>query len=51
MQALDKILVDELPMIPLYHQNQNYLVQPSVQGWTENMLGWHLLNPVVLRGR
>ena len=51
LQALDEILVDELPMIPLYHQNQNYLVQPSVQGWTENMLGWHLLNPVVLRGR
>ena len=51
LQALDRILVDELPMIPLYHQNQNYLVQPSVQGWTENMLGWHLLNPIVLRGK
>ena len=51
LQALDKRLVDELPMIPLYHQNQNYLVQPSVQGWTENMLGWHLLNPIFLKGR
>ena len=51
LQALDKILLDELPMIPLYHQNQNYLVQTSVQGWTENMLGWHLLNPIFLKGR
>ena len=51
LQALDKILIDELPMIPLYHPNQNYLVQPSVQGWTENMLGWHLLNPIGLKGR
>ena len=51
LQALDKILLEELPMIPLYHQNQNYLVQLSVQGWQENMLGWHLLNPIYLRGK
>ena len=51
LQALDAILIDQLPMIPLYHQNQNYLVQLSVQGWTENMLGWHLLNPISLHGK
>ena len=51
LQAADALLIDQLPMIPLYHQNQNYLVQPSVQGWTENMLGWHLLNPIFLKGR
>ena len=36
-------------MIPLFHLSQNYLVQPSVQNWTENMLGWHLLNHVFLQ--
>ena len=38
-------------MIPLYHRNVNYLVQPSVQGWTENMLGVHPLNAVYLEKR
>ena len=49
LQALDALLVDQLPMIPLFHLNQNYLVQPSVQGWVPNMLQWHLLNAVSLQ--
>ena len=40
MQAMDALLLDQLPMIPLYHQNQNYLVQSSVRGWVDNLLGW-----------
>ncbi len=48
LQNADAILMDELPLIPLYHENQNYLVQPSVRGWQDNMLGWHLLTGVSL---
>ncbi len=51
LQALDALLIDQLPMIPLYHWNQNYLVHPVVQGWEENIIGWHLLNRVSLQGR
>ena len=49
LQAMDAILIEQLPMIPLYHVNQSYLVQPSVHGWESNVLGWHLLNRVFLK--
>ena len=48
LQNADAILVDQAPLIPLYHENQNYLVQPSVQGWQDNSLWWHLLTGVSL---
>ncbi len=41
LQNADAILVDELPVIPLYHKNRNYLVTPVVNGWVDNLLGWH----------
>ncbi len=48
LQNADAILMDQLPLIPLYHENQNYLVQGSVRGWQDNMLGWHLLTGISL---
>ena len=48
LQNADALLTDALPMIPLYHENQNYLVQTSVHGWQDNPLGWHLLTGVSL---
>ena len=48
LQNADALLVAHLPLIPLFHENQNYLVQPSVRGWQDNILGWHLLNGVSL---
>ena len=48
LQNADAILVNQLPLIPLYHENQNYLMQPSVRGWQDNMLGWHLFNDISL---
>ena len=41
LQNADAILVDELPTIPVYHKNRNYLVAPAVQYWQDNLLGWH----------
>ncbi len=40
LQAMDALLLDQLPVIPLYHQNQNYLVLPVLHGWVDNLLGW-----------
>ncbi len=40
LQAMDALLLEQFPIIPLYHQNQNYLVQPVVHGWVDNLLGW-----------
>ena len=48
LQNADAILVDQAPLIPLCHENQNYLVQPSVHGWQDNLLGWHLYNEISL---
>ncbi len=48
LQNADALLIDALPIIPLYHENQNYLVQPTVRGWEDNSLGWHMLNGVSL---
>ncbi len=48
LQNADSLLVEQLPLIPLYHENQNYLVQPSVRGWQDNLLGWHMLTGISL---
>ncbi len=48
LQNADAVLMEGLPLIPLYHQNQNYLVQTSVHGWENNALGFHPLNGVWL---
>ena len=48
LQTMDAVLIEQLPIIPLFHRNQNYLVQLSVQGWKENMLDWHPLQAVYL---
>ena len=49
LQSMDAVLLDELPLIPLFHLSQNYLVHPTVQGWKDNVLGWHQLRHVVLQ--
>ena len=48
LQDCDAILIDQLPMIPLYHENNNYLVNPAIHGWQPNILNIHLLNAVYL---
>ena len=48
LQTMDAVLIEQLPMIPLFYRNKNYLVQPSVQGWKENALDWHPYQQVTL---
>ena len=48
LQTMDAVLIEQLPMIPLFYRNHNYLVQTSVQGWKENMLDWHPFQPISL---
>jgi oligopeptide transport system substrate-binding protein len=49
MRDCDALIVDQLPIIPLYHENTNYLVNPAVHGYQPNILGIHLLGPVYLQ--
>ena len=48
LQTMDAVLNEQLPVIPLFYRNQNYLVQPTVQGWKENALDWHPFQRVSL---
>ena len=48
LQNADALLMDALPLIPLYHENQNYLVQTAVRGWQDNPLNWHPFNTMSL---
>lgn len=34
----EDILIEEMPVIPLYFLNRTYLLDPHVQGWTSNLL-------------
>ncbi len=40
-QEADKILIDEMPLIPLYNYTTNNLVSPSVKGYYKNILDYH----------
>lgn len=37
----ENLLLDELPLIPIYFYNSAYLVQPSVKNWFPNLLDFH----------
>jgi len=37
----EKILLEEMPLIPVYWYVRNYLIQPSVKGWHANILDRH----------
>ncbi len=47
-QAMDALLLDEMPILPLYHYNHFFLKQTSVRGWEENQLATHPLENVWL---
>ena len=37
----EKILLNDLPIIPLYHATTRHLVNPSIQGWMDNFMNVH----------
>lgn len=38
MQQMEKILTDAMPILPVYYYTNQYLMDPGVQGWTDNLL-------------
>lgn len=38
MQKMEQILTDAMPVIPIYYYTNQYLLLPSVQGWSDNLL-------------
>lgn len=41
LREAESILMEELPIIPLFHYNRIYLLRPEVKGWTANILDIH----------
>jgi oligopeptide transport system substrate-binding protein len=37
----ERLLLEDAPVIPLYHYNHVYLIQPSVRGWYPTLLDHH----------
>lgn len=41
LQAAEAILLDDLPLIPIYYYTRVHLVSPDVKGWYPNLLDQH----------
>lgn len=48
-RAAEKILMDELPIIPIYHYVSKHLLHPSVSGMPENILNYALYKNISLQ--
>jgi oligopeptide transport system substrate-binding protein len=38
MQRMEQILTDAMPILPVYYYTEQYLMLPSVRGWSNNLL-------------
>lgn len=47
-QKAERLLLDELPIIPVYFNTNDFLVHPSVKGWYPNILNYHPYSMVYL---
>lgn len=50
LQSAEKILLDEMPLIPLVHQNKDYLIKSVVKGYYPNLQDVHSWQGVYLEG-
>ena len=41
LQELDAMLMREMPVAPIYHYTQSYLLDSRVKGWLPNPLDKH----------
>src|SRR5690606_15149310 len=48
-RAAEALLMDAMPVIPIFFSTRNYLRQPSVRGMPPNLLGYPLFKQVHLQ--
>jgi oligopeptide transport system substrate-binding protein len=46
----EQVFLNDLPIIPIYHYTNNYLVADKVQGWVDNVLGYQLTRYLSVAG-
>jgi oligopeptide transport system substrate-binding protein len=42
LQAAEKVFLDDVAIIPIYHYTNQHLVSTKVSGYYDNLLGWNL---------
>ena len=50
IQGAEEILMQEAPLLPIYHHNRVYLLSPAVKGWLPNLIDDHPYKYVWLEG-
>lgn len=46
--AMEELLFEEMPVAPIYHYTNKYLIRPEVKNWTDNLLNTYPLREVSL---
>ena len=41
LQQAEQLILNDLPIIPLYYGATRHLVSPKIEGWTDNVQDWH----------
>ncbi len=47
-QQAEAILMDEVPILPIYHYTRTYLIQQNVRGYAGNILGYYVYHQIWL---
>jgi oligopeptide transport system substrate-binding protein len=42
LNEAEKVFLNDLPLIPIYHYTSQHMVSPKVTGWEFNILDFHL---------
>jgi oligopeptide transport system substrate-binding protein len=50
LHQAEEVFLADLPLIPIYHYTNKYLVSDRVDGWVENVLGYNLSRYLSIKG-
>ena len=50
LHQAEEVFLADLPLIPIYHYTNKYLVSDRVEGWVENVLGYNLSRYLSIKG-
>ena len=51
LEAAERKMLDDAPILPIYFYASKHLVKPRVDGWQDNILDWHYSKDLRLRER
>lgn len=51
LEAAERKMLDDAPILPIYFYASKHLVKPRVEGWQDNILDWHYSKDLRLHAR